>query len=106
MSEEKEMKLSVMTEAKLRDLKYQIELELRNREVSKEDKKYIDVIYCDDGSEGFYCPVSKWSKIPAKELKAQILQTIKYGSTCTFSIEKFEKEEYEEELKRYEWNFG
>lgn len=105
MSEEKDVKLGVMTESKLRDLKYQIELELQNREV-KEDKNYVEVIYCDDGSEGFYCPVSKWSKISAKELKQQILQTIKYGSTCSFSIEKFEKEEYEDELKRYEWNFG
>ncbi len=106
MSEEKDLKLGAMPESKLRNLKYQIDLELQKRDVNENTKDYIDVIYCDDGSEGFYCPVNKWNKLPAKALKSALFQTIKDGGTCTFSIEKFEKEESNDELKRYEWIFN
>lgn len=90
----------------LKKLNLEIEKELAEREKERvKTLTFIDVVWVDDGSEGFYCPVSKWKKITAKEIKGYITQTLNDGSSISFEMRNMEKTEYENNYKRYEWNF-
>jgi hypothetical protein len=79
--------------------KYQIDTRKKN------PSEYLDVIYCNDGSEGFYVKKDDFHKIDAEELKEYIANTLDYGG-ISFSIIKVDKKEYLESCARYEWQFG
>jgi len=102
-----EIKFGILTDAELFFLKSKVEREQENRKRAEQEKsdKYVDVIYADDGSEGFYCPVDKWHKIPSEQLHGYISQTLQHGSSITFTRETFELKEYQESAARYEWRF-
>jgi hypothetical protein len=98
-----EIKFGLLSEHELNWLKNKIEREKENRNTKAEE--YIDVIYANDGCEGFYCKVEKFHEINSKELHQYIIQTLEQGSEIGFSVDKVSIEEYNENCKRYEWNF-
>lgn len=99
-----EIKFGRLTEHEIFFLQQKLKYETERR--NKKPEEYYEVIYADDGSEGFYCKVEDFEKIKPEELHRQIALTLEQGSTISFSVEKIEKKEYDEHCKHYEWAFG
>jgi hypothetical protein len=88
------------------ELYYLIGRAEREREIRKQNpSEYFDVIYCNDGSEGFYVKEDDFHKIDGEELKDYIGQSLACGSGISFSVLKLEKQEYLTSCARYEWQF-
>lgn len=99
-----EIKFGMLSENELYWLRRRIEQEETNRK--KQTDEYVKVIRAEDGSEGFYVKAEDFFKIKSDELHEYIAQTLNHGSTVTFTLEDYEKKDYEENAKPYEWNFG
>ena len=99
-----DIKFGLLTESELRWLIERVESEKEKRET--QPGEYIDVVCCEDGSEGFYCKKEDFHKIPSDQLHAFISETLAYGSGVGFTLESMEKKEYTDNCARYEWQFG
>jgi len=104
MNKLEEIKFGTLTENELYFLGQKVKFETERRKTKPEE--YFDVVRSDDGSEGFYCKIEDFGKIKSEELHEHISLTLSQGSSISFSIEKVEKNDYNEYCKRYEWNFG
>ena len=104
MNKIEEIKFGILTESELFFLEQKVKRETERRKTKPEE--YIKVIRAEDGSEGFYVIAEDFHKIKSEELHEYIAQTLSFGSSITFSLEEYEKKDYEENGKRYEWNFG
>lgn len=69
-------------------------------------QEHVDVIYADDGSEGMFCRRENFHKIPSDQLHEYITETLDHGSSVTFSLEKYEKNEYMMNCAQYEWQLS
>lgn len=99
-----EIKFGTLTQSELYFLQEKVKRETERRKTKPEE--YFDVVHGNDGCEGFYCKVEDFGKIKSEELHRQISITLSQGSSISFSIEKVEKNDYNEYCKRYEWDFG
>lgn len=104
MSNLSDIKFGLLSEHEINWLKNSLSREINKR--AEKPKEYIDVIFADDGSEGFYCPEERFGEIPSVALHRQIMTTLGHGSSITFSSEKIEKIEYQTNCAQYEWNFN
>ena len=102
--ENKIINLVMMDEYELSNLKTRIENEEYRRK-QKQDE-FFDVVHIDDGCEGAYCKLEKFDDIPAEDLKEYINNTLEDDSQVVFSIIKVTEEDYNENFKRYEWEFN
>lgn len=103
MKKFEEIKFGLLSEEEIYFLKNKLIYELEQRERSPEE--YYEVVRADDGSEGFYCKTEDFGRINSEELHEQIALTLSQGSSILFSIEKIEKNNYDESCKQYEWHF-
>jgi len=94
----------LLNEYELSWLQGRVKREIEKREEKPEE--YMEVVYANDGSEGFYCPVEKFHLIPSDQLHGYIAQTLTQGSTISFSVDKVEINDYKQNAARYEWNFA
>lgn len=66
-------------------------------------EKLVKLLYFDDGCEGFYCPVDKFSSVNPNLFFKFVRDTISQG--CSFVIREIEmsEEDAKKELERYGW---